>query len=143
MEKNIKERSIVYIEDDIIDQEIFIRAIKDLNEVYSIVCLNNGFEALEYLKNNGKPFLIFCDTNMPKMNGLELLEILYKENIYAEKIVPFILLTGSASPYEVKTAYTLSSQGIFEKKMDYLLYKEQIKFILGYWKNAILPESLF
>jgi len=39
-----------------------------------IIILNDGFKALEYIKNEALPDFIFLDINMPVMNGIQFLE---------------------------------------------------------------------
>ncbi len=42
-----------------------------------IVSLENGFDALEYIRNNGAD-IVFSDINMPKMDGYEFASSLFK-----------------------------------------------------------------
>lgn len=55
----------------------------------------NGKIALELIKNRKDVGLIFCDVNMPEMNGLEFLEALRKEEHHLE--TPVIMLTSEAA----------------------------------------------
>ncbi len=66
---------IVFIEDDLDDQEIMAEIFKELNYENEIVFFGDGEKALEYLtKIDIEPFLILSDINMPKLNGMELRE---------------------------------------------------------------------
>ena len=51
-----------------------------LGEDYTLVKLDNGFEAIEYVKSH-KPGLIFLDIKMPGINGIEVLKTLRREKI--------------------------------------------------------------
>ncbi len=55
----------------------------------------NGKYGLEFAKNRTDIGLIFCDINMPEMNGLEFLEALRKEPGHQE--TPVIMLTSEAA----------------------------------------------
>jgi CheY-like chemotaxis protein len=65
---------VLTVDDDAEDIEIFLEAIKEIND--SIICItaHNGLEALDYLHSDLEPpDFIFLDINMPKMNGKDCL----------------------------------------------------------------------
>jgi CheY-like chemotaxis protein len=64
------------IEDDVDDQEIFCKALKDASKDAVCMIAKDGIEGLEMLKSDLSfvPNFIFIDVNMPKMNGMECLE---------------------------------------------------------------------
>ncbi|MEO7523190.1 MAG: response regulator [Ferruginibacter sp.] len=75
-----KRGPILIIEDDRDDQEILIEIFKELNYENEVIFFDEGEKALEYLiATMIKPFIIFSDINMPKLNGLEL-RLKIKEN---------------------------------------------------------------
>ena len=68
------------IDDDQDDQEIFSMALEDINSDIQCVMASNGIAALEKLKAK-KPLIpdyIFIDMNMPRMNGMECLQVIQK-----------------------------------------------------------------
>lgn len=87
----------------IVDDEIMMRNLLGsfLTEVgYNSETAENGIEALKKLeKNAGKFDLVILDRNMPKMNGIELLEKI-KSNP-ALKNIPVIMQTGLAKKNEI------------------------------------------
>ncbi|HMF70859.1 MAG TPA: response regulator [Flavitalea sp.] len=76
--KNIKQWLL--IDDDLDDQEIFLMALKDVDEGIECFVANNGLEGLEIVNKDRSfvPECIFLDVNMPKMNGMQCLEELKK-----------------------------------------------------------------
>ena len=100
----------------LVDDEPFIlqglKIIIDWEEEgYEVVAqCSNGYEALEYIKNN-QVDLIVADIQMPRMTGLELLE-----KIRTDKISDafFIILTGFKDFSYIQTALRFEC-------MDYLL----------------------
>ncbi len=98
--KEYKEEKLkVFIVDDI---EIITKTIENiLKEDIRIKLLgsaNNGIE--EYQKIiELKPDLVITDNQMPGLNGIDVIEKVYNENIKDKP--QFIIITGDASDYEL------------------------------------------
>jgi len=73
-----KELKILYVEDDSFIMESMKILLCDLFP--NVVTAVNGFDALEKLHNENFDILL-TDALMPKMDGLELIEIIQKEQI--------------------------------------------------------------
>ena len=70
-----KNGTIIFIEDDIDDQELLAEVFKELDYKNEILFFGDGEIALDHLINNRvEPFIVFSDINMPKLNGMELRE---------------------------------------------------------------------
>ncbi|MCD4795909.1 MAG: response regulator [Candidatus Cloacimonetes bacterium] len=133
-------KPILVIDDDVIDSMTVKRAIKDCNYTNRVDFARNGEEAFAYLNNeeNEKPCIILLDLNMPKMNGIEFLEILKKNERL--KRIPVIILTTSRSDQDRLKAYNLGVAGYMIKSMDYSEFVEVMKTIKSYWSISELPE---
>jgi CheY-like chemotaxis protein len=74
--------SILLVEDDQMDVMNVQRELRRQNINVPVLHARNGREALKMLRGEGgeskiaKPSLVMLDINMPRMNGLELLEAL-------------------------------------------------------------------
>ncbi|HEX7664125.1 MAG TPA: response regulator [Polyangiaceae bacterium] len=66
----------------------------------------DGAEALEKLEASPKPALVFCDLNMPRMNGVEFLE--YKRRVGSD--VPVVMLSTEGHPRHVERAMELGAK---------------------------------
>ncbi len=137
--RNLK--PILLVEDDNIDVMTVRRAFKDLKVTNQLVCVVNGEEALEYLKNesNKKPCVILLDLNMPKMNGIEFLKV-KKENEELKKI-PVVALTTSKEAYDIDQSFELGVVGYIVKPVDYKKFVEAIRTIDLYWTLSELPNG--
>ena len=71
----MQSKVIVIIDDDSEDQEVFIDAVKEIDD--SILCLgfDSGEEAIKIMKAEAieVPDLIFLDLNMPRFSGKQCL----------------------------------------------------------------------
>lgn len=63
---------------------------------YQVVLAADGFEGLDALRAHPDIKLIFCDVNMPKMDGFEMCERMLGMEIF--KGIPILMLTTESSP---------------------------------------------
>lgn len=91
-------KNILLIDDDRDDAEIFMQAADRLNKGVALRWYQNPELALEDLKcADNLPDLIFLDYNMPKINGLEMLEELKSEKKL--KDIPVILISTPSQEF--------------------------------------------
>jgi CheY-like chemotaxis protein len=90
------------IDDDIEDQEIFIEAVKEVDEGIYCSASISGEEALNVLEQEVEklPDLIFLDLNMPKLNGIQVLKEI--KNIPGLKSIPVIMYSTSFAPRDIE-----------------------------------------
>jgi len=67
----------------------------------------DGVDALEKLSGLTDMKLIVCDVNMPRMNGIELLERLSAQG----SVVPVVMLTTEGQPELIQRARSLGAKG--------------------------------
>lgn len=131
--------SILLVEDDVVDQMSVQRSFKDLKIVHRLGIKENGVEALEHLrdKSAARPFLILLDLNMPKMNGLEFLRELRKDEEL--KMLPVVVLTSSKEERDKVESFGLNVAGYMIKPVDYRDFVEVIRTIDRYWATSEVP----
>jgi two-component system response regulator AtoC len=95
---------ILIVDDD--DKILF--AFKEVlkKEGYSTLLSNNSYEALEKISNE-QPTIVFMDITMPKLNGLEALDLIKQKNPF----LPVIIITGYGT---MQTAIKAMQNGAFE-----------------------------
>ncbi len=137
--RNLK--PILLVEDGRVDTMITQRAFKELKIPNQLLATGNGEEALEYLKdeNTEKPCLVLLDLNMPRMNGIEFLEIIKQDDNL--KKIPVVILTTSNEEKDKIESFRLSVAGYMVKPIDYQQFVEMIKTIDIYWTTSELPED--
>jgi CheY-like chemotaxis protein len=109
-----KEFICFLIDDDIDDQEIFLRVLKDFEPSIRCFTACNGQEAIDKLTSKEvKPDLIFLDLNMPLMNGKQFL----KECHFLEgcRDIPVIILTTAADKRTIEETKQLGASDYITK----------------------------
>ena len=133
-------KPILLVEDDQVDAMTVKRALKDINVTNELDIVNDGEEALTFLKNseNEKPGIILLDLNMPKMNGIEFLKIAKKDE--SLKKIPVVVLTTSKEDQDKVDSFNLGVAGYMIKPVDYRKFVEVMKTIDMYWTLSELPD---
>jgi len=135
------QESILLVEDDAVDQMTVKRALKDINITNTLIITNNGEEALAYLRDekNELPGIILLDLNMPKMNGVEFLNV--AKNDRRIKTIPVVVLTTSKEEQDRINTFNLSVAGYMIKPVDYVKFVEIIRTINKYWTLCESPGT--
>ncbi|WP_203258924.1 response regulator [Hyunsoonleella ulvae] len=131
--------NILLIEDDMIEVMKLNRTISKLELPHKIVEANNGEEALKILqKKDELPDIILLDLNMPKLNGIEFLNILKNDSVL--KYIPTIILTTSNNQKDLLECYKIGIAGYVLKPLKYEDYISKIEKILAYWSINELKQ---
>ncbi len=132
-------KPILLVEDDNVDAVTVRRALKDLNVPNGLIHQLDGKDALEYLRSgsNKTPCVILLDLNMPKMNGLDFLKIIKKDEEL--KQIPVIVMTASKDERDKMESFNFSVAGYIIKSADYKKFVESLKILNLYWTLSELP----
>lgn len=125
-------KPILLVEDDCVDVMAVQRVLKELQVTNELVHAANGEEALTYLRdpNHARPCVILLDLNMPKMNGLELLEILWGDE--ALNNIPAIVVTTSVEQEDMAVSAKLGAVAYIVKSYQYREFRERMNAIRPY-----------
>ncbi len=132
-------KPILLVEDDRVDAMTVKRALKELNITNKLDIVCNGEEALAFLNNaeNEQPGIILLDLNMPKMNGIEFLQIAKKDDNL--KKIPVVVLTTSKDDQDKVDSFNFGVAGYMIKPVDYRQFVEVVRTIDLYWTLSELP----
>lgn len=134
-------KPILLVEDDCVDVLTVQRALKELDVANPLISTGDGEEALEYLQDNAKtkPCMILLDLNMPRMSGMEFMEIAKSDE--SLKTIPIIVFTTSNTEQDIAKSFELGAAGYMVKSVDYSEFIEMIKTIDSYWSLSELPQN--
>jgi len=133
--------NILLVEDDEVDIMNVERAFKKNNINNPLFIARNGLEALEMLQAGKipKPHVIILDINMPKMNGLEFLQVLRAdENL--RRISVFVMTTSNEDSDKIN-AYNLNVAGYILKPLSFEKFLNSMAALNSYWKLCERPSS--
>ncbi|MBI2785955.1 MAG: response regulator [Legionella longbeachae] len=94
---------------------------------------------MSYLKQAGKPCLIILDLNMPRINGLEFLDLIKKNKSF--KSIPVVVFTTSQQMEDKIRAYEKCITGYIAKPAESKKIVEIFKVINDYWTISEGPLS--
>ncbi len=95
---------------------------------YDVVTAHNGQEGLEVIEAE-KPDLVLLDTNMPIMDGHEMLKHLRAKPDF--KSLPVIMLTAISAPEDIAAASAYGIADYITKPFDFNELLEKVKSTLS------------
>ncbi|WP_421978743.1 response regulator [Roseivirga seohaensis] len=126
-----KLRAILLVDDNPADNFYHRRVIESENVTDSIIIVEDGIEALEYLTNcpeENQPDLIFLDINMPRMNGWEFLDEYEKlEPQHKGHCIMMMLSTSDAIEDKLKATKYKYIRGYSSKPLTAKMLREVIE----------------
>lgn len=139
-----KDGPIIIIEDDMDDRFTLEEALKEANVSNELIFFDNGPDAYEFLKTTTRqPFIILCDVNLPRQNGIEFKRELDNDPEMRNRAIPFIFYTTFVSQYAVNEAYkNMTVQGFFQKNNTHKELKDVVRIIIDYWRICRQPQNL-
>lgn len=90
------------VEDEIPVRTLYQRAIEAEMPNFEVKTADNGYEAIRMLKNF-IPTIIITDHDMPLMNGIQLIEAIYKKD--SNKSIPVIVVSAKLND-EINRSYS-------------------------------------
>ncbi len=134
MPTNIKQKTILLVEDNEYDRFLTKRALAKVGLADRLVTAKDGAEALNYLfdhgTNNGAdspglPDVVLLDLKLPRVDGLEVLkEIRANEKT---RLLPVLIVTSSDEKADITKASQLGATSYNIKPIDAAKYAEMVQ----------------
>lgn len=141
---NMQPINILLIEDNAGDILLTTEALEEGHIAKSIAVVNDGLQAMDFLHKKGQfsnvfsPDLVLLDINLPKLNGLEVLERI-KTDVFL-KDLPVIILSTSSSEEDISKSYEHFADEFITKPTDGNESLKVVDTIKNFWvsKRVIL-----
>ena len=134
-------RPIILVEDNPVDIDLMMRALKKHNFGNTIEVARDGQEMLDWIPRweQGEPLpcVILLDLKLPKISGLEVLRQLRQHHL--GNSIPVVVLTSSREDRDIETAYSLHANSYIVKPVNFDKFIEVTRQIELYW--VLLNES--
>jgi CheY-like chemotaxis protein len=140
----IAREQVVFLVEDNDDDAVL--AFKRAKLVNLMVRARDGVEALDYLFARGKfagrdvtdlPAVVLLDINLPKRDGLEVLEAIRADE--RTKRLPVVILTSSNHDRDRLSAYNHYANSYVLKPVDYDQFVEAARQLGLYWMVLNVP----
>jgi CheY-like chemotaxis protein len=138
------------VEDDAKDVELTLTALEDYNLANEVVVTRDGEEALDYLfqrgkfssRANGNPAVLLLDLKLPKVDGLEVLQQIKKDEKL--RMIPVVVLTSSHEERDMVASYKLGVNAYVVKPVDFHEFVNAIRELGVFWAviNQPPPGSI-
>ena len=132
-------KRILLVEDSRKDVDLTLAALEEYNLANEVVVAQDGVEAMEYLRMqgkfahraNGQPIVILLDLKMPRMDGLEVLR-----NVKGDaelKRIPVVVLTSSREEQDIVKSYDLGVNAYVVKPVAFENFMNVVKQLGLFW----------
>ncbi len=137
------ERIILLVEDDGDQEKLALRAFKKhgiMDEVDEIAVARNGVEALDFFSGRGKyegrdpsilPEFVLLDLNIPKIDGIEVLERLRADT--RTELLPVVIFSSSDERKDLLEGYRAGANSYITKPANFTKFSEAMKQMGWYW----------
>jgi two-component system, response regulator len=132
---------ILLAEDNINDAELTIRELRKHHMINNLVHVKDGEEAFDFIFATGKfagsrdilfpPRVVLLDIQMPKINGIEVLEKIKSDE--RTKKIPVVILTSSNEDPDIRKCYALGANSYIVKPVNFEGFAEAIRNLGFYW----------
>jgi CheY-like chemotaxis protein len=137
-------KPILLVEDNPNDLELTLVALDKSQLANEVIVARDGQEAIDYLTSEGEwkerapgnPAVILLDLKLPKIDGLEVLDMI-RSNA-ALKSIPVVMLTSSREEQDLIRSYELGVNAYVVKPVEFAEFVEAISDLGVFW--AVLNE---
>ncbi len=136
----MEDKVILLVDDNSDDVLLTLHAFKKNKILNEVVVATDGTEALDYLFGTGKyagrdinqlPQVVLLDLRMPKMDGIEVLHRIRKDERL--KLLPVVVLTSSLEEIDRVESFQLGANSYIMKPVDFKGFVDAIKQLNLCW----------
>jgi CheY-like chemotaxis protein len=139
-----RQLEILLAEDNEFDVHVTVAAFRDARVPNRLHCVPDGEAVIAFLHHTGeysqapRPDLILLDLNLPKMDGLHVLETI-KADPHLRNI-PVVVVSGNIHEGDIRRAYELQASAFVMKPPEVDEYFAAIRSLKELWFHAASPS---
>ena len=135
---------ILVVEDDPEDRQLMKKALEVSHWANELHFVEDGEEALDYLYYRGKysdpasaprPGLLLLDLNLPKKNGLEVLQEIKADPTL--RSLPVIVFTTSQATEDIQACYDVGANSYISKPNTFVGLVKAMQTLGQYWFGIV------
>ena len=137
---------ILLVEDNPGDVRLTIEVLKEGKLANKITAVEDGVEAMAYLRRQGKyanairPGLILLDLNLPRKDGREVLEEIKRDEDL--RSIPVVILTTSKAEEDILRSYNSYANCYITKPIDLNQFMKVVRKVEDFWLTVVrLPSG--
>ena len=132
--------TILLVEDNPDHAELVMRNMEDFQVANTIIHVEDGEAALDYLHARGKyadrqkfptPHLMLLDLRLPKVDGLEVLKEV--KTTPSLQVLPVVILTTSDAERDMAQAYEHHANSYVTKPVNFTEFSRLLRDLGFYW----------
>jgi two-component system response regulator len=137
---------VLQVEDNEADVRLTREALREAGEQLRLSVVGDGEQALAYLRREEgfedapRPHLVLLDLNLPRKDGVEVLQEMRQDPALAP--IPVIVLTSSSEARDVDACYAAGANAFVVKALELDEFIDRLGAIREFWLGvAELPST--
>jgi len=126
---------ILLVEDSPDDADLMKLALREGTLASHLTIVEDGEEAMDYLRQHAAPDLILLDLHLPRKNGHEVLAEIKEDHLLRR--IPVVILTSTDNEQALLTAYDLHANCCLTKPADQDQFSRVVKRIEHFWLHVV------
>ena len=139
--ESVRPIQILLVEDSPSDAQLTMAALKMAKVVNQVSHVEDGVEAMEFLRQEGKyaqskrPDLVLLDLNLPRKDGREVLEEMKGNPDF--QLIPVVILTTSQAEQDIIRSYKFHANCYITKPVNFDRFLEVVQSIENFWLTVV------
>ncbi|PHN02787.1 response regulator [Flavilitoribacter nigricans] len=137
-----KKLQIILVEDSLSDAKLTQYAISRLSPSPELLHFETGDLFFDYLEKDGINLfsLILLDLNLPRMSGIDILQLLRKQKQYSQ--IPVVMFSSSREETDVLSSYQHGANAYVQKPLTLEDFDRAMEAIVNFWTYANVVPSV-
>ncbi|MGL6339689.1 MAG: response regulator [Waterburya sp.] len=142
-------KNILLVEDNPDDRELMKLAFAEAEVAHNLIVVSDGIEALNYLLGQAEssedssvgvsnnrdltslPAVILLDLNLPRINGIEVLQRIRAHP--QTRLLPVVIISSSNEPQDIIDSYINGCNSYIRKPIHFTQLQNFVREISTYW----------